>query len=174
MAWTAPRTWVTSEVVTAAQLNTHLRDNELWLNSSRAVRVWHSSAITVNDTSDKVLPFNSEVIDTDVFHNTSTNNTRLTVPAGMAGVYIIGGGSNFEQNGTGYRLLKVRLNGSTMIGGLTVPAVGNGPTRLALTTVNVLAVGDYVELLAYQNSGGNLDCASGSDLTIFWMVRIGA
>lgn len=27
MAWTAPRTWVTSEVVTAAQLNTHLRDN---------------------------------------------------------------------------------------------------------------------------------------------------
>lgn len=29
MAWTAPRTWVTSEFVTAAQLNTHLRDNML-------------------------------------------------------------------------------------------------------------------------------------------------
>ena len=27
MAWTAPRTWVTGEVVTAALLNTHLRDN---------------------------------------------------------------------------------------------------------------------------------------------------
>jgi len=27
MAWTAPRTWVASEVVTAALLNTHLRDN---------------------------------------------------------------------------------------------------------------------------------------------------
>lgn len=27
MAWTAPRTWVTSEVVTSSQLNTHLRDN---------------------------------------------------------------------------------------------------------------------------------------------------
>jgi hypothetical protein len=27
MAWTTPRTWVTSEIVTAAQLNTHLRDN---------------------------------------------------------------------------------------------------------------------------------------------------
>ena len=26
-AWTAPRTWVTSEVVTATQLNTHVRDN---------------------------------------------------------------------------------------------------------------------------------------------------
>lgn len=27
MAWTAPRTWVTSEVVTAAVMNTHVRDN---------------------------------------------------------------------------------------------------------------------------------------------------
>lgn len=29
MAWTAPRTWVSGETVTAAQLNTHLRDNML-------------------------------------------------------------------------------------------------------------------------------------------------
>lgn len=29
MAWTAPRTWVTGEIVTAALLNTHLRDNLL-------------------------------------------------------------------------------------------------------------------------------------------------
>lgn len=27
MAWTAPRTWIVGEIVTAAQLNTHLRDN---------------------------------------------------------------------------------------------------------------------------------------------------
>ena len=31
MAWTAPRTWVASEVVTAAQLNAHIRDNLLAL-----------------------------------------------------------------------------------------------------------------------------------------------
>jgi len=29
MAWTAPRTWVTGEVVTAALMNTHVRDNLL-------------------------------------------------------------------------------------------------------------------------------------------------
>lgn len=29
MAWTAPRTWVTGEVVTGALLNTHVRDNLL-------------------------------------------------------------------------------------------------------------------------------------------------
>src|SRR5687768_10186599 len=26
-AWTTPRTWVTNELVTAAQMNTHVRDN---------------------------------------------------------------------------------------------------------------------------------------------------
>src|SRR5580765_7176661 len=29
MPWTAPRTWVTSEIVTAAMMNTHIRDNLL-------------------------------------------------------------------------------------------------------------------------------------------------
>lgn len=33
MAWTTPRTWVTSEVVTASLLNTHLRDNLNFLKS---------------------------------------------------------------------------------------------------------------------------------------------
>lgn len=32
MAWTAPRTWVTSEVVTAAVMNAHVRDNLTALN----------------------------------------------------------------------------------------------------------------------------------------------
>ena len=31
MAWTAPRTWVTNEIVTAAQMNAHVRDNTRFL-----------------------------------------------------------------------------------------------------------------------------------------------
>lgn len=34
MSWTTPRTWVASEVVTAAMLNTHIRDNLNYLFSS--------------------------------------------------------------------------------------------------------------------------------------------
>ena len=33
MAWTAPRTWVAGELVTAALFNTHLRDNLLILKT---------------------------------------------------------------------------------------------------------------------------------------------
>lgn len=34
MAWTSPRTWVAGETVTAALLNTHVRDNLLELNGT--------------------------------------------------------------------------------------------------------------------------------------------
>lgn len=34
MAWTAPRTWVAGELVTASLLNTHIRDNELYLKDA--------------------------------------------------------------------------------------------------------------------------------------------
>ena len=33
MGWTSPRTWVDDEIVTAALLNTHVRDNELFLDT---------------------------------------------------------------------------------------------------------------------------------------------
>ncbi len=34
MAWTAPRTWTTGELVTAAIMNAHIRDNQNTLNPS--------------------------------------------------------------------------------------------------------------------------------------------
>lgn len=36
MAWTIPRTWVHNEVVTAAMVNAHVRDNELVIKTTRA------------------------------------------------------------------------------------------------------------------------------------------
>ena len=38
MAWTDPRTWVTDELVTAAQFNTHIRDNLNTIDSHLIVR----------------------------------------------------------------------------------------------------------------------------------------
>lgn len=36
MAWTAPRTWVTGEIVTESMLNEQVRDNLGWLKSAHA------------------------------------------------------------------------------------------------------------------------------------------
>ncbi len=41
MAWTAPRTWVTGETVTAAIMNTHVKDNLTALKSAAGTRQIH-------------------------------------------------------------------------------------------------------------------------------------
>lgn len=47
MAWTTPRTWVTSEVVTAAMMNAHVRDNmNIAVNSALG-----DSIVTANQTT---------------------------------------------------------------------------------------------------------------------------
>lgn len=47
MAWTSPRTWVAGEVVTAALLNTHLRDQLLELNGTASA--WTAYTPTFTD-----------------------------------------------------------------------------------------------------------------------------
>lgn len=48
--WTTPRTWVTGEVVTAAQLNEQIRDNEDWLKAG-AIEKLDSHTVTGSDTA---------------------------------------------------------------------------------------------------------------------------
>jgi hypothetical protein len=87
MAWTVPRTWVTSEVVTAALMNTHVRDNEVFLRAHHGCRLFKSATQTVSSGATDVVSFNSEDYDTDALHDTVTNNSRITIPAGLDGFW---------------------------------------------------------------------------------------
>jgi len=60
MAWTAPRTWVAGEVVTAALVNTHLRDNLLDL----ADGTWGREVVTVIKSAGETVT-NSSTIQSD-------------------------------------------------------------------------------------------------------------
>ena len=78
MAWTAPRTWTTGEVVTASIMNTHVRDNQL------AIKSWIDT-ITFNDVT------GSRAIDGTVYQNTSGKiklvAINIRVPTGsIAGI----------------------------------------------------------------------------------------
>lgn len=52
MAWTAPRTWVAGEVVTAGMLNTHVRDNLLALGDPTIAAYGPPAVIGVATSSD--------------------------------------------------------------------------------------------------------------------------
>ena len=85
--------------------------------------------------------------DTDAFHDTSTNNNRMTVPAGLGGYYSLK--ASYSVTGTGGMYLRLHLNATTVI---DVIASGTLDSLAHLATDYNLSAGDYVALEAYAAS----------------------
>ena len=62
----------------------------------------------------------------------------------------------FAANATGRRQAVIRLNGTTNIGYLNFYPGQADDIPMHISTLCELASGDYIELLVYQNSGGDL------------------
>lgn len=145
-----------------------------WRAASVAIgcRVYHSVNQAITTATFTALAFNSERFDTDAIHSTVTNNSWLTCT--VAGKYLITGQYAFAANATGLRIISIRLNGATYIAEASFAPVSGTETEVFLTTVYDLAVGDYVELIAYQTSGGNLNVeAIAQTGPVFTMMRLG-
>lgn len=91
-------------------------------------------------------------------HSTSVNPTRFTVPGGQSGRYQLIGSLGFVSNATGQRRYEINKNGSHLYYGHTVPGSSlSGGNVLTVAWYDVLTAGDYIEILAYQDSGGALN-----------------
>ena len=78
--------------------------------------VYDDGVQVISHGTSTAVNLDNEDFDTDGFHDTSTNNERFTIPAGLGGTYMISGYAVFEVNSTGQRALDFRKNGSTFIG----------------------------------------------------------
>jgi hypothetical protein len=106
-------------------------------------------------TTSAVLTLDTEIVDSDGGHSTTTNTSRYT--AQTAGLYIVTGSVCFASNATGTRTLQVFLNGVGVTGSAVQSAAsGSNGTSVFTATMVQMAVGDYVELAAWQNSGSTL------------------
>lgn len=103
------------------------------------------------------LEFDTDIHDTDGFHNTSTNTERLTIPTGFAGYYRVYGSVHWEGNAAGHRILQILDAGDNVLARTTFAAIGADRMRQYVTCVAEFSVGDYVTLNVYQTSGGGLD-----------------
>jgi hypothetical protein len=113
----------------------------------------------IANTTYTKLTFNTEQFDTNTFHDNSTNTSRMTIPAGKAGKYLITGYINWQSNSTGQRVFVVYKNNSLFQSFGSEAASGNA--NAISSFVMDLAVADYVELAAYQSSGGSLNVDDG-------------
>lgn len=142
------------------------------------VRVTAGATQSIPNTAWTSIAFTAEDYDTDGFHDTVTNNSRFTVPVGQAGKYVITGTVVFSTSGSGSRASRIYLNNTTLLSFvyLNPTTTGGWLTAFPVTTIYDLAEGDYVELQAYQFTGGGaLDTyyGAGAERCMFAMQRVG-
>jgi hypothetical protein len=116
----------------------------------------HTTDYAIANNTLTALVLNTSVYDTGSFYS-ALHTSRLTAAA--AGLYLISGSVEWD-NGTttGRRLLALYVNGADEIAvvddGLTTHT---NRVEMNISVQYVLAAADYVELKAYQTSGGSLN-----------------
>lgn len=110
---------------------------------------------TIANATNVAITWNSEYFDSDGYHDNSSNTSRITIPAGKGGKYLLTGATHYDANSTGYRALKFKKNGGDFFD-MQCGAVSSY-TGVSITAIVELVATDYVELITVQTSGGNLD-----------------
>jgi hypothetical protein len=142
-------------------------DTLAFLLNPPVCEVRQSAAQSIANATYVPVTFDLEDWDTDVDgvggHDTVTNNSRFT--ARYAGTYQLSGAVGFVANATSTRGATWAVNGTNLNAGQVI-VINAGATTdqmvVARTKHVRLAVGDYVQLMAFQFSGGALNTSSGS------------
>ena len=114
-------------------------------------RVGRTTNQSIPNVSNTAISFNVSRYNTNQIWD-SGSPTRLTCKT--AGKYLIGGCFRFEGNTVGNRFLIILLNGVSQI----VVGESTGSSTISnASCVYSLAVNDYVQMIAFQNSGQSLN-----------------
>lgn len=120
-------------------------------------RVYKSAAVqSIPNSSYTAVTFDAESFDSAAFHDNSTNPSRLTIPAGKAGKYFINAALNYAGAATGGRYAVIYKNGAREIQAEGTNE-GSLRTTVAVSAMLDLVATDYIEIYAYQDSGGALN-----------------
>jgi hypothetical protein len=132
-----------------------------------------SQTISHNTQTKKTFT-GADVYDTDAFHDPSSNDTRITIPAGLGGYYLIYGAVTWDNNTSGRRYITFTKNNADL--GFTANAFSTAtntiyPTSMVSVVVN-LSAGDYIELEIWQSTGGNLNTDNGAPGSWFGVAKL--
>jgi hypothetical protein len=117
----------------------------------------NNSYVVINNATETKVPFNSEAFDTNGFHDNATNNTRLTIPTGLGGKYLINVNCKFFKAAGGQRYVNILKNNTTSYQIITYLPSVDYYVSAAASFILDLSAGDYLEYVAYQNSGNAIE-----------------
>lgn len=117
---------------------------------------YHNTTQSLTDSTWTALSLNSEDYDVGSMHSTTVNTSRVTIPTNHGGLYDLNAQVCFALSGTGLRGVSFYKNGTAI-------SMTQGPSTTASLLVlhavakATLVAGDYIEVYAYQSSGGALN-----------------
>jgi hypothetical protein len=113
--------------------------------------LFKTNAQSIANNVDVLVTFNTESIDTNGFHDNTTNNSRITIPSGRGGKYLVAAASRWSSQ-SGTKEITLLKNGVE----LEIARSQMGSDFINMIYYNViveLVAGDYIELKVYQATG---------------------
>jgi hypothetical protein len=97
------------------------------------------------------VAWNQEFYDTDGFHDNSTNNSRITIPAGKGGKYLVGANIMWQDAANNTRIVQLWKNGvdtGSRLGFLCASIGNTYYYSMSGMWALTLAAGDYLQITA--------------------------
>jgi len=120
----------------------------------------------------------TEAYDTSSIHTTGGNNTRFTIPSGKGGYWLFYAALGYDPLSSGNMNIRFYKNNSSTVGGILYTGATSASTLTTGTLISILSLdaADYIELVAYQNSGGSASIlvAGGEDFAFMGCQYLGA
>lgn len=155
MAWTSPMTWVAGSVLTAAQLNTHLRDNIMETMPAKATQ---ASQYFVTSAQNRIIArlavkntvLNAETSASSDYGDLATVGPSVTVTLGTSAVLFLGCQISMSGSSqTGYASVAVAAANTIGDGSVQDNSSNNGDNAS-----NTLEASDSYSVV---NNGNNTD-----------------
>lgn len=126
------------------------------LNSATQPRcsAFHNTTQSVPDAAYQVLLLNSEDYDVGTLHDLVTNTSRLTIPVGGDGLYLVHGKTRYPGVGAGSLYNVAIYKNGALVREKGYTGTHANVADHEITAQLTLVAGDYLELATFQNSGG--------------------
>ena len=138
----------------------------------KGCRLTFSSGVTVASSTNVTVNWDVETFDTDAFHSTSSNTSRITIPAGLGGKYLVVAKGLLENAAEGLSIIRLYKNGSQVFT-IDMYKWNGGYTHTTLTDIIDLVATDYLEIVWFQNTGSSGTLQAGQT-TSFGVQFLGA
>jgi hypothetical protein len=134
--------------------------------------LYKSGFQNISQNTFTAVTWNSELFDTDAFHDTSTNTSRITIPAGKDGKYLITGVVAWS-SGTFDKEIYLYKGGSSQFTLSRIAPTTSSVYTAVFSSIISLAATNYIEIFV-NTSGSGVSIDGGTDRTLWQLQYLGA